>query len=260
LEGAVAGRHPAAGLAVPRQQRPVARALPVRVHHAAHHRHGLRAAGRADRGPQARPRAAGRRRARAERGAVALLGRRPPAVQPGARCGVRDPLARLPLLGRGRRPARRAQDRHGADAWLRRRLRLSRGQEAEGLTMDRVLEQMLGSDGGMTAEDIKDCSALAQDSGQGLDRLRVATGYLTEAAMLKLFGRYLNYPYRQDLRDVDVPKVFVDKVPVHFARSFNVVGVEESNGTVQVATCAPYDLHPIDDLATMLGKEVDVVL
>jgi hypothetical protein len=34
-------------------QRPVARALPVRVHHAAHHRHRLRAAGRAVRGAQA---------------------------------------------------------------------------------------------------------------------------------------------------------------------------------------------------------------
>ncbi|HEX5011918.1 MAG TPA: type II secretion system ATPase GspE [Planctomycetota bacterium] len=126
--------------------------------------------------------------------------------------------------------------------------------------MDRALEQMLVTDGGMTAEDVRDCAALSQDSGQGLDRLLVNKGYLTEAAMLKLLGRHLAFPYRQDLRDVDVPRLFVDRVPVHFARSFNLVGVEEVNGTVQVATCAPYELHPIDDLATMLGKEVDVVL
>jgi len=126
--------------------------------------------------------------------------------------------------------------------------------------MDRALEQLLVTDGGMTAEDVRDCAALSQDSGQGLDRLLVNKGYLTEAAMLKLLGRHLAFPYRQDLRDVDVPRLFVDRVPVHFARSFNLVGVEEVNGTVQVATCAPYELHPIDDLATMLGKEVDVVL
>jgi general secretion pathway protein E len=119
---------------------------------------------------------------------------------------------------------------------------------------------MLVTEGGMTAEDVRDCGALSQDSGQGLDRLLVNKGYLTEAAMLKLLGRHLAFPYRQDLRDVDVPRLFVDRVPVHFARSFNLVGVEEVNGTVQVATCAPYELHPIDDLATMLGKEVDVVL
>jgi general secretion pathway protein E len=126
--------------------------------------------------------------------------------------------------------------------------------------MDRALEQLLTSDGGLSADDARDCAALAQDSGQGLDRLLVSKGYLTEAAMLKLFSRYLGYPFRQDLRDVEVPKAFVDRVPVHFARTFNLVGLDESDGSLLVATCSPYELHPIDDLATMLGKEVDVVL
>ncbi|MBM3984211.1 MAG: type II secretion system protein GspE [Planctomycetes bacterium] len=126
--------------------------------------------------------------------------------------------------------------------------------------MDRALEQLLTTDGGLSADDARDCAALAQDSGQDLDRLLVSKGYLTEAAMLKLFSRYLGYPFRQDLRDVEVPKAFVDRVPVHFARTFNLVGVEEADGSLLVATCAPYELHPIDDLATMLGKEVDVVL
>ena len=126
--------------------------------------------------------------------------------------------------------------------------------------MDAALQRLLETEGGLTPEQVQDCAALAQDSGQGLDRLLVTKGYLTEAAMLKIFGRYLSFAFRHDLRDVDVPRIFVDRVPVHFARSFNLVGVEEVNGTVQVATCAPYELHPIDDLATMLGREVDVVL
>jgi len=126
--------------------------------------------------------------------------------------------------------------------------------------MDRALSELLTTEGGMSADDVKDCAALAQDSGQGLDRLLVTKGYLSEAQMLKILSRYLSYPFRQDLREADVPKTFVDRVPVHFARSFNLVGVEEINGTVQVATCAPFDLHPVDDLATLLNKEVDVVL
>ncbi len=126
--------------------------------------------------------------------------------------------------------------------------------------MEPALAELLTTEGGMSAEDVKDCAALAQDSGQGLDRLLVTKGWLTEPQMLKILARYLSYPFRTDLRDVDVPKTFVDRVPVHFARNFNLVGVEEANGTVQVATCAPFDLHPVDDLATLLGKEVDVVL
>ncbi len=126
--------------------------------------------------------------------------------------------------------------------------------------MDKTLSDLLVSDGGMAPDDVKDCTALARDSNQSIDRLLVGKGYMQEAEMLKLMGRYLAYPFRQELRDVEVPLQYVDKVPVHFARSFNLVGVEQVNGTVHVATCAPFDLHPMDDLATFMGCEVDVVL
>ena len=126
--------------------------------------------------------------------------------------------------------------------------------------MDKSLAQILVSEGGMAPDDVKDCAALAQDSSQSLDRLLVGKGYLQEGEMLKLLGKYLAYPYRADLRDAEVPDQFVDKVPVHFARSFNLVGIERLDDTVVVATCAPFDLHPMDDLATFMGAEVDVVL
>jgi general secretion pathway protein E len=126
--------------------------------------------------------------------------------------------------------------------------------------MDRALAALLEQDGGMAPDDVKDCAALAQDSDQSIDRLLVAKGHLQEQQMLKIMGQYLTYPFRPDLRDVEVPSPFVDKVPVHFARSFNLVGIEQVNGTVQVATCTPFDLHPIDDLATFMGSEVDLIL
>jgi general secretion pathway protein E len=126
--------------------------------------------------------------------------------------------------------------------------------------MDRALSELLLGEGSMSPEDVQDCAALVKDGSQTVDRLLVSKGWMTEPQMLKVMAHYLAFPFRQDLRDTDVPKHFVEKVPVHFARSFNLVGIVEVNGTMQVATCAPFDLHPVDDLATMLGKEVDVVL
>ncbi len=126
--------------------------------------------------------------------------------------------------------------------------------------MDKPLADLLVTEGGMSADDVRDCAALAEDSGHGLDRLLVTKGFLTEQQMLKIMGQYLLFPFQGDLRDADVPTPFVDKVPVHFARTFNLVGLEQVNGTMRVATCAPFELHPIDDLASMLDAEVDVVL
>ncbi|MFT7464948.1 MAG: general secretion pathway protein E [Pseudohongiellaceae bacterium] len=126
--------------------------------------------------------------------------------------------------------------------------------------MNSALADLLASDGGMSLQDIQDCEALAEDSDQSLDRLLVGKGFLKEAEMLRIVGSYLAYPFRQELRDVEIPELFVDKVPVHFARSFNLAGIEQTDGTVQVATCSPFDLHPLDDLATFMGAEIDIVL
>ena len=126
--------------------------------------------------------------------------------------------------------------------------------------MHSALADLLASDGGMSLQDIQDCEALAEDSDQSLDHLLVGKGFLKEAEMLRIVGSYLAYPFRQDLRDAEVPELFVEKVPVHFARSFNVAGLEHADGTIQVAICSPFDLHPLDDLATFMGAEVDIVL
>ncbi|MBU0754109.1 MAG: Flp pilus assembly complex ATPase component TadA, partial [Planctomycetes bacterium] len=54
-----------------------------------------------------------------------------------------------------------------------------------------------------------------------------------------------------------VPKEFLEKVPVHFARNYNLVALGSSNGTTIVATCAPFETHPIDELASILGGAVE---
>ena len=69
--------------------------------------------------------------------------------------------------------------------------------------MDKSLADILVNEGGMAPDDVKDCAALAQDSSQSLDRLLVGKGYLQEGEMLKILGKYLAYPYRADLRDVE---------------------------------------------------------
>jgi hypothetical protein len=77
--------------------------------------------------------------------------------------------------------------------------------------MDKALADLLVTEGGMSPSDVTDCAALAKDSGQTLDRLLVSKGYLNEPQMLKLMARWLAYPFRPDLRDIDVPKHFVDR-------------------------------------------------
>jgi general secretion pathway protein E len=101
---------------------------------------------------------------------------------------------------------------------------------------------------------------LAQTTRQTLDRVLTTSGYLTEAQMLRAFGECLGIPVLDRIVDQPVPPVFVEKVPVQFARHHNLIAVGEANGTVRVASCSPLDTHPIDDLSSMLDRIVEPVL
>jgi general secretion pathway protein E len=67
--------------------------------------------------------------------------------------------------------------------------------------------------------------------------------------------------YRADLEGTNVPSDFINTVPVHFARNYNLIALGRTeSGALQVATCNPLDAHPMDDLAAMVGVEIDPVL
>lgn len=112
----------------------------------------------------------------------------------------------------------------------------------------------------LTDDRVVEMKKLAADSSVFPDKLIQQKGYLNEQAVLKVLGEVMSYDVKPDLRDEQVPKVFVDRVPVQFARNYNLVGLGEVNGSISVATCNPLDVHPMDDLASMLGIDVEPVL
>ncbi|MEN8150900.1 MAG: ATPase, T2SS/T4P/T4SS family [Planctomycetota bacterium] len=109
-------------------------------------------------------------------------------------------------------------------------------------------------------ERLEECLQLEEETGQTLDKILVHKGYLTEKDALVAFGEVLGIPFRERLEGVAVPDDFINRVPVHFARNFNLVALGERNGALTVATCAPFETYPMDDLASMLSVEVEPVL
>ncbi len=97
------------------------------------------------------------------------------------------------------------------------------------------------------------------ETGQTLDKIILKKGYLSEEEVLRLFADALGYRFRADLEGVKVPAVFSERVPIEFARNYSLIGIEEQSGLMQVATSSPFDLYPMDDLASLLGLEVEPV-
>jgi general secretion pathway protein E len=123
----------------------------------------------------------------------------------------------------------------------------------------KIREALLAS-GLIDEKKIEECLKLEDETGQTLDRIILRKGYLTEEQALQILGSALGIRYKEKLGAVSVPSDFVNKVPVQFARNYNLVALSRENGSMQVATSSPLDIHPMDDLATLLSCEVEPLL
>ncbi|MGE3171931.1 MAG: GspE/PulE family protein [Planctomycetota bacterium] len=127
------------------------------------------------------------------------------------------------------------------------------------MMQDRIREGLLRQ-AGLSQGQIDEALAMERETGQGLDQVLVTRNLLPEARCLEFFGQFLGMEYRPSLEGVAVPGDFIHKVPVQFARTHGLIAVAMRDGVLQIATCRPLDVQPMDDLATMLRHEVEPVL
>lgn len=112
----------------------------------------------------------------------------------------------------------------------------------------------------LTPERVDECFAESDRTGETVDKVFLQKGYLTEIDALRVFGEVFGMEVAERLSSVTVPAGFVDKVPVQFARSYNLVALSLADGRMRVATCQPFETNSIDDLSTMLAVEPEPVL
>ncbi|MEW6741954.1 MAG: type II secretion system ATPase GspE [Planctomycetota bacterium] len=124
-----------------------------------------------------------------------------------------------------------------------------------------ALAELLKTEAMLDEDRIVEAFRHEDETGQTIDRILLQKGFLKEPDVLKILGAYLGYEYRGDLRNDTVPPDFLRHVPVQFARNYNLIGIEDgSDGVLRVATCTPFETHPMDDLATMLNREIEPIL
>ena len=124
---------------------------------------------------------------------------------------------------------------------------------------DRIREGLLRQ-AGLGEQQIAEAIRLETESGQSLDQILIGKNFMSEPECLDFFGNFLGYERRASLDGVQVPSAFIQHVPVQFARTHNLIALEVEDGVTRVATNRPLDVQPMDDLATMMGVEVEPVL
>ncbi|NUM33870.1 MAG: Flp pilus assembly complex ATPase component TadA [Candidatus Brocadiae bacterium] len=100
----------------------------------------------------------------------------------------------------------------------------------------------------------------SEDYNFSLDQYIIQKGYLTEKQFLQIFSREFSFRFLEKLDSAQVPENFCRKVPINFARTYNVIAIGMEGNVYQIATCTPLLTHPMDELAGLLEAELDTVL
>lgn len=127
------------------------------------------------------------------------------------------------------------------------------------MIQDRIREGLLRQ-AGLTEQQIEDALVAERTSGQSLDQVLVGKGMMDEVRCLEFFGEFLGLEKVPTLEGVQVPGEFIQNVPVQFARTHALIAIGERDGVMRVATARPLEVQPMDDLAAMMGVEVEPVL
>jgi general secretion pathway protein E len=125
--------------------------------------------------------------------------------------------------------------------------------------VDRLRERLLRK-AGLSQAQIDEVLAAERESGQGLDQVLLGRNLLPEGRCLEFFGEFLGFEVRQSLEGASVPPLFIQQVPVQFARTHHLIALDDRDGKLHVATARPLEIQPMDDLATMLHSEVVPIL
>ncbi len=98
-----------------------------------------------------------------------------------------------------------------------------------------------------------------QGEGRRLDQAAVGMGLVSEEEALRALGEELGIPY-VDLHDVKVDPSLLTGFPLKFVYRENLFPIRQENGRLIVATSDPFNLYPLDELSTAIGKTVTPVL
>jgi|TARA_B100000959_G_scaffold115136_2_gene121352 general secretion pathway protein E len=122
------------------------------------------------------------------------------------------------------------------------------------------LIDLLEKETGLTPAELQKLRDQAVSSGSTFDRILLNRG-VAEEDMLQAFATDFDLPFLPKLEGIQVPSIFADAIPLSFARAHTMIAIgKEDDGTLTVATAHPFDLHPQDDLESLLPCPVQFVL
>ncbi len=115
---------------------------------------------------------------------------------------------------------------------------------------------------GLKKEQLEEALAIQKAEGnrERLGDILLRKKYIKEDDLLRALSFQLNIPIINDLSQVEIDPELIKKIPINFARRYNLLPLRRVGQYVQVAIHDAIDFAPLDDMRILLGCEVRPVL
>ncbi len=113
---------------------------------------------------------------------------------------------------------------------------------------------------GVTRAQVDEALAAQRDKGGRLGEILVRMGHVKEDAVLEALAEQLHLPFLRQVSPEDLDRALLAKVPIAFAKRYELLPLREVDGAVQVATSQPLATAPLDDVRLLLTKPIAPVI
>jgi general secretion pathway protein E/type IV pilus assembly protein PilB len=112
---------------------------------------------------------------------------------------------------------------------------------------------------GLLTQEQLETTRSRQTDGARLDQVAVELGFVSEEDMLRTLGEEVGLSY-VDLSETKIDLSQLKGFPQKLIHRQSLFPIARHNGTLVVATCDPFDLYPLDEVASATGLSVEPVL
>jgi len=126
----------------------------------------------------------------------------------------------------------------------------------------RLIGEILVSNEACTQAQVDECVELwkAEGNARRLGEILIERGYITEDDLFEALGLQLGVPFVREIDEEIIDKDLLNKVPINFAKRHRVIPLYTDDGNVTVAVADPMNMQPLDDIALLLHKDVEMMI
>lgn len=106
----------------------------------------------------------------------------------------------------------------------------------------------------LTREQLDECLQIQEAEGGRIGDILLRKKYVLPHEIMRALCHQIDLPFVEDLKPNEIDPKVVDKLPINYARTREILPIEKSDGHLTVAVSDPFNLESLEDIRVLFGS------